>query len=177
MRWTGDADPTPGLPTALIKAKWRAERREKRLPWHPRESSRLSQSPLHKHFWVAQLFPCLCCRICIGKRSAAGYRSVLGWVTSVVSSTWGPSGALQPKGSGCCGCRAGAFSRAGFPQAPLYSPLQDRPSSSDPVLHTEKDTWVWSLVLQLQNGLVFLSPRPETVHEAELVFLFCEELC
>lgn len=35
MRWTSNVYPTSGLPTALIKAKEKSERREKRLPWHP----------------------------------------------------------------------------------------------------------------------------------------------
>lgn len=162
VRQTGDADPTAGLLTALITAVESKEKGEK-AAWHPRESSKLSQSPLHKYFRVAQLFPCLCCRICIGKHSAVGYWSVLGWVTSVVLSTWGPSGELRPKGSDCCDCRGGAFSRAGFPQALLYSPLQDRPSSFVPVLYTEsKDTW-GSLDCSSKKGCYSFSPRPETL--------------
>lgn len=151
--------PTPQLCSSQLSSQqWRAKRKEKRLPWHPRESSRLSQSPFHKYFEVAQLFPCLCCRICIGKHSAVGYWSVLGWVTSVVLSTWGPSGELRPKGSDCCDCRMGPSPGPAF-LAPLYSPLQDRPSSFVPVLYTKsKDTW-GSLDSQQQKGLLFLFPN------------------
>lgn len=62
VRWIGDAYPRPRLPTALIKAKWRAKRREKRLPRHPGECSRLSQCPLHRYSGLPSC-SCVCCRI------------------------------------------------------------------------------------------------------------------
>lgn len=103
---------------------------EKRLPWHPRESSGLSQSPLHKYFQVAQLFPCLCCRICTGKHSAVGYWSVLGWVTSVVLSTWGPSGELRPKGRDCCDCMVGPSPGPAFLKLPSTAPCKTGSAAS-----------------------------------------------
>lgn len=123
--------PTPQLCSSQLSSQqWRAKRMEKRLPWHPRESSRLSQSPLHKYFQVAQLFPCLCCRICIGKHSAVGYWSVLGWVTSVVLSTWGPSGELRPKGRDCCDCMVGPSPGPAFLKLPSTAPCKTGSAAS-----------------------------------------------
>lgn len=116
--------PTPQLCSSQLSSQqWRAKRKEKRLPWHPRESSRLSQSPLHKYFRVAQLFPCLCCRTCIGKHPAVGY-----W--PVVLSTWGPSGELRPKGSVCCDCRVGPSPGPAFLKLPSTAPCKIGPAAS-----------------------------------------------